>query len=91
MEVPYAEMKEDSYDPSGWLSQMDFVCDADRETCIVICTGRESIIKAATKHIPMVEYQEFKFNICMTRRDIERGLEWDRLLKSLEPKRDDKR
>jgi hypothetical protein len=36
-EIPYAEMKADSYDPSGWLASMDIVADGDREVVYVIC------------------------------------------------------
>ena len=37
-QIPYAEMKADSYDPSGWLSCMDLICDGDSQTVWVICT-----------------------------------------------------
>ena len=37
-QIPYAEMKADSYDPSGWLSSMDIVCDGDKSVVYVICT-----------------------------------------------------
>ena len=57
MEVPYAEMKQDTYDPSGWLSEMDFVCDGDREVCIVICTDQNvKPGQEAVKHVQQVEW-----------------------------------
>ena len=40
-EIPYAEMRPDSYDPTGWMASMDLVCDGDREVVIVIYTGNE--------------------------------------------------
>jgi len=39
METPYSQMTVDNIDPSGWMKEMDIVCDGDREMCIVICTA----------------------------------------------------
>lgn len=82
-EIPYAQMQPDSYDPSGWLSCMDIVCDCDREVAIVICTEEENRKGLGVKHIPMAEYQELHFTLAMTQRDLERPLDWEGLLKSI--------
>jgi len=82
-EIPYAQMKPDSYDASGWMGGMDIVCDGDREVVIVICTDEENRKGSGVKHIPMVEYQELRFTLAMTQRDLERPLDWEGLLHTL--------
>jgi hypothetical protein len=70
MECPYAEMRADSYDPSGWLSCMDLVCDGDREVCVVVCTK---------------DMEKYSVPGILCGSAGVRKLDWDRLLRGLGP------